>query len=293
MSEPRLLPSPGDGVPEQIADAIREHTALQPVAGIVLGSGLSGAVDAVKAAAASGSVELSYADLPGFPPPSVLGHAGRLWLGQVGERALAVFQGRIHFYEGYGMAMASITSRVAAELGARAMVLTAAVGALDPTIDPGTLIVLRDHLNMMGVNPLLGWRMPDGSPAFVDVPEVYDTELAERALASARAYFETPSEADAANVPPPVRDGVYAAVSGPSYETPAESRMLHLLGATVVGMSTVPEAVAARALGMRVLGLAFATNAAGASVSHEEVLVASKAASDAIGRVLLDLVETY
>ena len=292
MSDPRMLPSPGDGIPERIVDAIRERTALQPVAGIVLGSGLSSAVDAVKGAAVSGSVEISYPDLPGFPPPSVLGHAGKLWLGQVGERALAVFQGRIHFYEGHGMAMASITSRVAAELGARAMVLTAAAGALDPTIHPGTLVVLRDHLNMMGVNPLLGWRMPDGSPAFVDVSEVYDTELAERALASARAYFGTRSEADAANVPPPVRDGVYAAVSGPSYETPAETRMLHLLGATVVGMSTVPEAVGARALGMRVLGLAFATNAAGASVSHEEVLVASKAASDAIGRVLLDLVET-
>jgi len=292
MSDPRMLPSPGDGIPERIVDAIRERTALQPVAGIVLGSGLSSAVDAVKGAAVSGSVEISYPDLPGFPPPSVLGHAGKLWLGQVGERALAVFQGRIHFYEGHGMAMASITSRVAAELGARAMVLTAAAGALDPTIHPGTLVVLRDHLNMMGVNPLLGWRMPDGSPAFVDVSEVYDTELAERALASARAYFGTRSEADAANVPPPVRDGVYAAVSGPSYETPAETRMLHLLGATVVGMSTVPEAVAARALGMRVLGLAFSTNAAGASVSHEEVLVASKAASDAIGRVLLDLVET-
>ena len=292
MSDPRMLPSPGDGIPERIVDAIRERTALQPVAGIVLGSGLSSAVDAVKGAAVSGSVEISYPDLPGFPPPSVLGHAGKLWLGQVGERALAVFQGRIHFHEGHGMAMASITSRVAAELGARAMVLTAAAGALDPTIHPGTLVVLRDHLNMMGVNPLLGWRMPDGSPAFVDVSEVYDTELAERALASARAYFGTRSEADAANVPPPVRDGVYAAVSGPSYETPAETRMLHLLGATVVGMSTVPEAVAARALGMRVLGLAFSTNAAGASVSHEEVLVASKAASDAIGRVLLDLVET-
>jgi len=279
-------------VREGVGDDLASGTALQPVAGIVLGSGLSSAVDAVKGAAVSGSVEISYPDLPGFPPPSVLGHAGKLWLGQVGERALAVFQGRIHFYEGHGMAMASITSRVAAELGARAMVLTAAAGALDPTIHPGTLVVLRDHLNMMGVNPLLGWRMPDGSPAFVDVSEVYDTELAERALASARAYFGTRSEADAANVPPPVRDGVYAAVSGPSYETPAETRMLHLLGATVVGMSTVPEAVAARALGMRVLGLAFATNAAGASVSHEEVLVASKAASDAIGRVLLDLVET-
>jgi len=293
MSEPRILPSPGDGVPEAIADAVRERTVLEPVAGIVLGSGLSSAVDTVKAAAAEDAVEIAYAELPGFPPPSVLGHAGKLWLGQVGERALAIFQGRIHFYEGHGMPMASLTSRVSAELGARTMVLTAAAGALDPTLDPGTLVVLRDHLNMMGVNPLLGWRMPDGSPAFVDMSEVYDTQLADQALVSARTYFETRPAADAASGPPPVRDGVYVAVSGPSYETRAETRMLHLLGATVVGMSTAPEAVAARALGMRVLGLAFTTNAAGASVSHEEVLVASKAASDAIGRVLLDLVEKF
>jgi len=293
MSEPRLLPSPGDGIPEAIADAIRERTAIQPVAGIVLGSGLSSAVDAIKGSAAPGSVEFAYAELPGFPAPSVLGHSGKLWLGEVGARSLAVFQGRIHFYEGHGMAMASITSRVAAALGARAMVLTAAVGALDPTIDAGTLVVVRDHVNTMGVNPLLGWRMPDGSPAFVEVSDVYDTDLADHALASARLFFETRLGTGVPDVPAPVRDGVYAAVSGPAFETPAETRMLHQLGATVVGMSTVPEAVAAKALGMRVLGLAFATNAAGASVSHEEVLVASKAASETIGHVLLDLVDRF
>lgn len=132
MSEPRLLPTPGDGVPEAIADAVRERTGLRPVAGIVLGSGLSSAVDAVKGAARDGAVEIAYGDLPGFPPPSVAGHAGRLWIGEVGDRALAVFQGRVHLYEGHGMAMASLTSRVSAQLGARTMVLTAATGGLDP-----------------------------------------------------------------------------------------------------------------------------------------------------------------
>jgi len=283
MREPRLLPSPGDGIPDRIAEAVRERTALEPAAGIVLGSGLSGAVEAVKSAAAEGSVEISYADLPGFPPPSVAGHAGKLWLGEVGGRALAVFQGRVHFYEGHGMPIASLTSRLSAQLGARTMVLTAATGGLDPSMPPGTLVVLRDHLNLMGVNPLLGWRMPDGSPAFVDVSAVYDAELADAALASARQHAGDGL----------VRDGVYVALSGPSYETPAETRMLYGLGATVVGMSTVPEAVAARALGMRVLGLAFATNAAGVPVSHAEVLEASEAASETIGRVLLDLVEAF
>jgi purine-nucleoside phosphorylase len=179
------------------------------------------------------------------------------------------------------MPMASLTSRVSAQLGARTMVLTAATGGLDPSLPPGSIVVLRDHINLMGANPLIGWRMPDGSPAFVDVSGVYDTDLADAAIASVAAQAGDGH----------VRDGVYAALSGPSYETPAETRMLHGLGATVVGMSMVPEAVVARALGMRVLGLAFATNAAGVPVSHEEVLQASKAASDAIGRVLVDLAE--
>jgi purine-nucleoside phosphorylase len=279
-------PSPGDGIPEQIAEAIRERTALEPLAGVVLGSGLSEAVDEVRSAASAEGVEFSYADLPGFPPPSVAGHAGRLWIGEVRGVALAVFQGRVHFYEGYGMAMASLTSRVSAELGARTMVLTAATGAVDPSIEAGSLVVLRDHLNMIGTNPLIGWRMPDGSPPFVDVSSVYDPELAEAALASARSNLGERGESH-------VREGVYAALSGPSYETPAETRMLSGHGATVVGMSTVPEAVVARALGMRVLGIAFATNAAGVEVTHEDVLATSKAAAGTIGRVVVDLVERF
>ena len=279
-------PSPGDGIPEQIADAIRERTPLEPVAGVVLGSGLSDAVDEVRSAASDQGVEIAYRDLPGFPPPTVAGHAGRLWVGEVAGRSLAVFQGRVHFYEGHGMPMASLTSRVSAELGAGAMVLTAATGTLDPQIPAGSLVVLRDHLNLMGANPLFGWRMPDGSPAFVDVSDVYDPGLAEAAIVSARADLGDRGETH-------VREGVYAALSGPSYETPAETRMLRDLGATVVGMSTVPEAVVARALGMRVLGISFATNPAGVEVSHEEVLAASKAAAGTIGRVVVDLIERF
>jgi len=287
MSEVRTLPSPGDGVAERIAEAIRERSALEPVVGVVLGSGLSNAVETVRAAASGEQVEIPYAELPGFPATTVVGHAGRLWLGTVGDRGLAIFQGRIHFYEGHGMALASITSRVAAELGSRAMVLTAATGSVDPDIEGGTLVVLRDHLNLMGQSPLNGWRYPNGSPAFVDISQVYDPELADLALASARSDLEGTDRAGL------VRDGIYAALPGPSYETPAETRMLHQLGATVVGMSTVPEAVAARALGMRVLGLAFVTNAAGVQVSHEEVLASSKAAAGTIGRVILELVDRF
>ena len=279
-------PSPGDGIPERIADAIRERTVLEPVVGVVLGSGLSDAVDEVRSGATDEGVEFAYADLAGFPSPTVAGHAGRLWIGEVRGRALAVFQGRVHFYEGHGMPLASLTSRVSAELGARTMLLTAAAGALDPSIEAGSLVILRDHLNLMGTNPLFGWRMPDGSPAFVDMSAVYDPRLAEAALSSARADLRDRGATH-------VRDGVYAALAGPSYETPAETRMLSGSGATVVGMSTVPEAVVARALGMRVLGIAFATNAAGVEVSHEEVLAASRAAAATIGRVVMELIERF
>ena len=209
------------------------------------------------------------------------GHAGKLWLGTIGGRPVAIFQGRIHFYEGHPMPLASITSRISHGLGAGTMVLSAAVGGLDPSLPGGSMVVVRDHLNLMGTNALVGWRYPDGSPAFVDVSGVYDDGLSDAALALLRDHG-----IDAA-------EGVYAAMAGPSYETPAETEMLRRMGATVVGMSTVPEAVAARALGMRVLGLSFVTNTAGGAVSHEEVLLASKTAAEAIGLVVAELAGAF
>lgn len=276
------VPSPGDGVEVGIVRAIRERTDMQPVAGVVLGSGLGDAITVARERAGSGEpVEIAYAELPGFPPPTVPGHAGKLWLGTIADRSVAIFQGRIHFYEGHPMPLASITTRVSHALGARTMVLSAAVGGLDPSLGAGSMVVVRDHLNLMGTNPLTGWRYPDGSPAFVDVSGVYDAALSDAALKILRDH-DTPAS-----------DGVYAAMAGPSYETPAETEMLRRIGATVVGMSTVPEAVAARALGMRVLGLSFVTNAAGGAVSHEEVLLASKTAAEAIGRLVAELVDAF
>jgi purine-nucleoside phosphorylase len=281
VTEPGV-PSPGDGIGERIAQAIRERTDIRPIAGVVLGSGLGDAITVAWERAGSGEpVEIAYGDLPGFPPPTVPGHAGKLWLGTIGGRPMAIFQGRIHFYEGHPMPLASITSRVSHALGARTMVLSAAVGGLDASLAPGSMVVVRDHLNLMGTNPLAGWRYPDGSPAFVDVSGVYDAALSDAALGILRDHGTATSE------------GVYAAVAGPSYETPAETEMLRRLGATVVGMSTVPEAVAARAMGMRVLGLSFVTNAAGGAVSHEEVLLAYKTAAEAIGRVVAELVDAF
>jgi purine-nucleoside phosphorylase len=281
VTEPHV-PSPGDGIEEDIVRAIRERTDLRPVAGIVLGSGLGDAIAVAWERDGSGEpLEIPYGELPGFPPPTVPGHAGRLWLGTIGDRPIAIFQGRIHFYEGHPMPVASITTRVSHALGARTMVLSAAVGGLDPSLPGGSMVVVRDHLNLMGTNALAGWRYPDGSPAFVDVSGVYDADLSAAALAILRDHGTT------------VTEGVYAAMAGPSYETPAETEMLRRMGATVVGMSTVPEAVAARALGMRVLGLSFVTNAAGGAVSHEEVLLASKTAAEAIGRVVAGLADAF
>lgn len=278
MGAPR--PGPGDGVPEDVAAALRARTDLEPILALVLGSGLGEALRVARElAGASEEVEVGYGELPGFPAPSVPGHAGRLWLGRLGGRPIACFQGRIHFYEGHGMALASLTVRVAAELGARAVILSAAAGGVDPSVPQGAVVVLRDHLNLMGENPLRGWRMPDGTPAFVDLSRVYDPELTDAALAAARARLGEGA----------VREGVYAALPGPSYETPAEVEFLRRAGATVVGMSVVPEAVAARALGLRVVGISFVTNAAGAPVSHEGVLRASARAADVIGRVTVEL----
>jgi purine-nucleoside phosphorylase len=276
------LPSPGDGIAEAIVEAVRARADVQPVAGIVLGSGLGDAITVAWDLAGSGQrIEIPYGELPGFPPPTVPGHAGKLWLGEIGGRPVAFFQGRIHFYEGHPMPLASITTRVAAGLGAGTMVLSAAVGGLDPELPAASMVVVRDHINLMGTNPLAGWRYPDGSPAFVDVSAVYDGPLSDAALAILRRRSAS------------AENGVYAAVAGPAYETPAETEMLRRMGATVVGMSTIPEAVAARALGMRVLGLSFVTNAAGGSVSHEEVLLASKTAAEAIGRVVAELVDAF
>jgi purine-nucleoside phosphorylase len=272
-------PDPRDGVAQRIAGAVRERSTLEPVAAVVLGSGLGRVLEAAgEIVGRDADAEIPYAELPGFPRPTVPGHAGTLWLGALGEVPVAAFLGRLHRYEGHSMPIAALPARVAAILGARSIVLTAASGSLDPTMTAGTVVVITDHVNQMGENPLAGWSMPDGSPAFVDVSSVYDTELTEASLASGRASgLET-------------AEGVYVAVPGPAYETPAEAEAFRRLGGTVIGMSVVPEAVAARALGLRVLGLSFVTNAAGASVSHEEVLAISDRAAERIGRVLADVI---
>jgi purine-nucleoside phosphorylase len=198
-------------------------------------------------------------------------------LGALAGVPVAAFSGRVHFYEGHGMDVPALLPRLAHELGVRTIVLTAAVGGLEEGVAAGTVVVLRDHVNLMGVAPLRGWRFPDGTPAFVNTAEVYDQELGDLALERAEAIGVR------------ARPGVYAAMSGPAYETPTEIRMLQGIGATVVGMSVVPEALPARAMRMRVLGLCSLTNAFGEHVTHEEVVRVSNETATAVGRLLVDL----
>jgi purine-nucleoside phosphorylase len=257
------LPGPGDTFAEEGVALIRERSSVAPQVAMVLGSGLGDAV----ANDVSPEREFSYRTLPGFPPSSVPGHAGRLVMGRLYDVPAAVFLGRVHLYEGHGIAAATLIPRLAAALGAKTLVLTNAAGGLVPELKRGRLMLIEDHLNFLGVNPLTGWRFPGGEPAFVGLADAYDRGLL--ALADRAAGEEG---IDAAR-------GVYAAVPGPSFETPAETRFLAKAGAHAVGMSTVPEAVAAVALRLRVLGISCITNMAGTDDTHEQVLAAAREAT--------------
>ena len=270
---PGGLPGPGDDLAERGASIVRAGTDLVPRAGVVLGSGLGPALGEALEEAAS----FPFTDLPGFPSSGVPGHAGKLTLGRLAGVPVAAFFGRVHFYEGHGLDVPALLPRVAKELGADTMVLTAAVGGLLPGEAAGTVVILRDHLNMMGVAPLRGWRYPDGTPTFISTTSVYDEHLRDLASERAQALGITSSL------------GVYAAMSGPAYETPTEVAMLQRAGATVVGMSMVPEALPATALEMRVLGICSLTNAVGEHVEHDDVVRVSNDTAVTVGRLLVDL----
>jgi len=269
---PTGLPGPGDRVPEDIASIVHARTDLRPDVAVVLGSGLGRAIDDLHEVAS-----FSYEELPGLPAPTVPGHAGRLVVGELAGVGIAAFLGRFHFYEGHSMSVTTLPPRVARALGADTMVLTAAVGAVDASLAAGTVVIASDHLNLMGENPLRAWRNPDGSPTFVEMSEPYAARPAELAAAAAERLGVAA-----------VR-GVYAALSGPTYETPAETEFLRLAGATVVGMSVVPETIAARALEMRVLGLFAVTNPVGVAVEHQEVVRVSDQTAVSIGEILAEV----
>jgi purine-nucleoside phosphorylase len=266
---------PGDTTVEVATALIRERSEVEPVVAVVLGTGLGEAL--------TGDVnidhEFAYEALPGFARPSVPGHAGRLLLGDIDGAPAAVFCGRLHYYEGHGVDAATLIPRLAAALGARSILLTNAAGSLDSALKVGQLMLIEDHVNLMGVNPLIGWRQADGSALFPDLTAVYDRRL----LAEAE-------DVGRLNGLEAVR-GVYAAVSGPTFETPAEAAFLARAGARAVGMSTAPEAVAAVALGISVLGVSCITNRAGLPTSVAEVLLAAKDASVDLATVVTGVIQ--
>jgi purine nucleotide phosphorylase/homotetrameric cytidine deaminase len=244
---------------------------LRPRVAVVLGSGLGAFADEVEE-----PVEVAYADVPGFPRPTVPGHAGRLVLGRCGGVPVAVLQGRVHLYEcpPPGLITRWLTA-LRDDLGVEALLLTNASGSLRPEVGPGSLVLVEDHINLTGANPLAGARE---GPRFVDMSEAYDPGL--------RAALARAADAEGVRL----ERGVYLAVLGPSFETPAEIRAFRALGADLVGMSTVPEVIAARALGLRAAAVSVATNlAAGMTpepLSHEQTLAASSRAAADLARLL-------
>jgi purine-nucleoside phosphorylase len=256
---------------EEAVAVVHDRTPLQPRIGAVLGSGLGAFADAL-----DDRVVIPFDEIPHVPPSTVSGHAGALVVGRAGGVPLAVLKGRIHFYEGRPLADVVFPVRVLGRLGVRALVLTNAAGAINPAYQPGELMILRDHINLLG-NPLVGPNDNELGPRFPDMTEAYDPDLREIAARACAAAGITAHE------------GVYIAMSGPSYETPAEIRMARTLGADAVGMSTVPEVIAARHVGMRVLALSCLTNlAAGVSrtpLDHRDVLVVA----DRLRSTLLDV----
>jgi purine-nucleoside phosphorylase len=262
---------------EHAARTIRARFDEDVRTGVVLGSGLGAFADDLEDA-----VAIPYEEIPGFARPTVEGHEGRLVLGRVSGVAIAALQGRFHFYEGYSRDEVTFPMRVFGLMGIKAVVLTNAAGGINIGFDQGSLMIISDHLNLMCTNPLLGPNDERFGVRFPDMSEVYSREFQEIAVEEARALGLE------------LRRGVYAAMSGPSYETPAEVRMLRTLGADAVGMSTVPEAIVARQMGMRVLGLSCITNMAAGVVdqpiNHEEVMETGAQVRDTFRNLLLGII---
>lgn len=251
---------------DEAADAVRSKTSYKPRIGLILGSGLNSLADSVQNADI-----IHFADLPNWPVSTVHGHSGRLVIGDLEGQPVFVMQGRVHFYEGYSMSQITLPVRVMLRLGLEMMIVTNAAGGINPEFEPGDVMLITDNLNfvgMAGANPLMGPNIDELGPRFPDMSQSYDRDL----MAVARKV--------SADEKIPLREGVYCALSGPSFESPADLRFLRAVGADAVGMSTAPEVIVARHGGMRVLGLSGISNKAnldGSTITtHEEVIEAGK-----------------
>lgn len=264
---------------ESAAKRIRKASKLEPQLALVLGSGFQAASGKLEVGAA-----MAYTDLPGFPIPAVAGHAGKLLIGLLGHVPVYIFSGRTHFYEGGGMGAVTHAVRVMHACGVRDVVFTNAAGGINRRFRPGDFMLLADHINLMGTNPLMGAGSA-GKTEFVDMTQAYDPELGRYLRKAARGSDVT------------LREGVYLAVPGPSYETPAEIRAFRRLGADAVGMSTVPEVIVARQCGLKVAAISCITNMAaglGATyLSHGEVLETAARVGEQASRLLAAFAEIY
>jgi purine-nucleoside phosphorylase len=249
---------------DRVASLVRARMKIQPRIGLILGTGLGGLADAVQQ-----PTIIPYSDLTGWPVSTVVGHSGRLVIGELDGQNLLVMQGRIHYYEGYDMGQVTLPVRVMQRLGIEILIVTNAAGAINPGYEPGDVMLITDHLNlagMAGLNPLIGPNLDAFGPRFPDMSQAYDRALCQlaRQVAKERNIL--------------LHEGVYVGLSGPSFETPADLRFLRTAGADSVGMSTVPEVTVARHGGTRVLGFSGISNKANLDgntvTSHEEVLAA-------------------
>ncbi|PYZ94433.1 purine-nucleoside phosphorylase [Salipaludibacillus keqinensis] len=250
---------------QESAKWIEDKIEAQPSVGLILGSGLGDLADEIE-----NPVCLSYKDIPHFPSSTVTGHKGQLVIGLLEGHTVMAMQGRFHYYEGYSMQEVTFPVRVMKELGCDSLIVTNACGGMNKNYQPGDLMIIEDHINFTGANPLIGENLDDYGPRFPDMSQTYTPELREHALEAAKAVGQT------------VQRGVYAAISGPTYMSGAELIMLRKLGGDVVGMSTVPEAMVASHMSMNILGISCITDMAIGEaiegITHEEVMeVAAKA----------------
>ncbi len=267
----------------QAAQLIQSRTPLRPRIALVLGSGLGAFVDQLADATC-----IPYTEIPSFPRSTAIGHAGNLVIGTAEGVAVVIMQGRVHLYEGYSAQQVAFPVRVFARMGIKAVVITNAAGGINPRYQRGALVVIRDHINLQGQNPLVGPNDERFGPRFPDMTDAYNLQFRKFALDQAERLDGDISE------------GVYAAMLGPSYETPAEIRYLRAIGADLVGMSTVPEVIVARHMGLEVLAISCVTNMAagmsGEKISHDEVLDTGQRVAGkfvALLRAVLPRIEQY
>ncbi|MFQ5533381.1 MAG: purine-nucleoside phosphorylase [Sphingomonadales bacterium] len=268
------VPEMKEKILASVAAVKKRYNGVMPEVALVLGSGLNGIAEAMDIETA-----ISNSDVPGFPQPSVQGHAGRMLIGRLDGAPVVCLQGRVHFYEGQGLDAMVVLVRTLKALGVKTLVLTNAAGSLNPEVGPGSLMALTDHINFAGVNPLIGPNDDEIGPRFPDMTGAYDSELRQTLFAAA------------ADEGVHLNEGAYLMVSGPNFETPAEIGAFRVMGADAVGMSTVPECLVARHCGMRVAAVSTITNlAAGLSgdpLTHDETMEVGARASEQLTRVLV------